>query len=164
MRNLLFLFVIFTITFSGCARSAQQYVAQAKSKYDAQDFKGAIFDYSKAIAKDPGLPEAYYSRGIAKRTFRKNCVGIYFTPKSNTVQPKNQSSTSSVEKLFPFCMGEIDDYTRAIGLNPAYADAYFSRGLAEIDFGLLDSACIDLKKAGSLGNEEAQDLILLNCR
>jgi tetratricopeptide (TPR) repeat protein len=47
----------------------------------------------------------------------------------------------------------IADYTIAIGMEPANADAYAGRGSAAHALGRTDQAAVDLKKACSLGSE-----------
>ena len=57
----------------------------------------------------------------------------------------------------------INDYNKAIGLNPNYGYAYYNRGLAKIRLGQKDDGCLDLYKAGELGFAEAYDLIKQYC-
>ena len=38
----------------------------ATSRIHLEDYKGAIFDFTKAIELNPQSPDAYYARGIAK--------------------------------------------------------------------------------------------------
>ena len=46
--------------------SAEEYFYSAYSKYDLQDYYGAIADYTKAIEIDPNYTNAYVNRGISK--------------------------------------------------------------------------------------------------
>ena len=55
------------------------------------------------------------------------------------------------------------DYTKAIELNPKDADSYNNRGLLKLSLGQKDSGCLDLSKAGELGNEVAYDAIKKFC-
>ncbi len=55
--------------------------------------------------------------------------------------------------------GAIQDYNKAIKLNPNDARAYMGSGLAKILSGQKNSGCLDLSKAGELGFSEAYDLI-----
>ena len=59
--------------------------------------------------------------------------------------------------------GAINDYTKAIELKPNFATAYNNRGLAKILMGQKDSGCLDLSKAGELGNTEAYETIRQYC-
>jgi tetratricopeptide (TPR) repeat protein len=62
------------------------------------------------------------------------------------------------------CSDEIADYTKAIELNPGYADAWYSRAMAWLRSGQSGRACQDFKKAGELGRADAFEQIPLYCR
>uniref|UniRef100_UPI0035A1D314 tetratricopeptide repeat protein n=1 Tax=Prevotella heparinolytica TaxID=28113 RepID=UPI0035A1D314 len=53
----------------------------------------------------------------------------------------------------------IDDYTKAIQLNPDLAEAYYNRGLARIYANSKAAGIEDLSKAGELGLYDAYSVI-----
>jgi tetratricopeptide (TPR) repeat protein len=59
--------------------------------------------------------------------------------------------------------GAIQDFTKAIELDPNKGEAYFGRGLAKIQLGDKNSGCLDLSKAGELGYEHAYGAIKRLC-
>ncbi len=59
--------------------------------------------------------------------------------------------------------GAIEDYNKAIELNPKLASAYLGRGLAKILLGQKDDGCLDLSKAGELGEASAYETIKELC-
>jgi len=60
--------------------------------------------------------------------------------------------------------GAIQDFNKAIELDPNDAEAYGGRGLAKILLGQKDSGCLDLSKAGELGYSQAYDAIKQVCQ
>ena len=60
-------------------------------------------------------------------------------------------------------LGAIQDWDKAIALNPENDDAYYSRGLLKLALGEKNGACLDLSKAGELGKAEAYPLISKHC-
>lgn len=57
----------------------------------------------------------------------------------------------------------IEYYTKAINLYPALADAYFNRGLVLIYLKDKEKGCIDLSRAGELGEEDSYSVIARYC-
>ena len=57
----------------------------------------------------------------------------------------------------------IEQYTKAIDLYPALAEAYYNRGLILIYVKDREKGCIDLSKAGELGIEDAYSVIGKYC-
>ena len=52
-----------------------------------------------------------------------------------------------------------DDYTKAIELNPHFAEAYYNRGLLQIYMKDTRKGCLDISKAGELGIKEAYKVL-----
>ena len=59
--------------------------------------------------------------------------------------------------------GAVADFTRVIELEPNNANAYYYRGLSRITLGMKNSGCLDLSKAGELGNKSVYDQIKVHC-
>ena len=57
----------------------------------------------------------------------------------------------------------MEDYNKAIEINPEFVEAYYSRGLAKIGLGQKESGCLDLSKAGELGYSKAYESIKKYC-
>ena len=58
----------------------------------------------------------------------------------------------------------IQDFNKAIELNPNDSMAYNNMGLAKIKLGQKDSGCLDLSKAGEMGYMKAYDVIKEFCQ
>jgi len=52
-----------------------------------------------------------------------------------------------------------EDYSKAIELNPHFAEAYYNRGLIQIYMKDTRKGCLDISKAGELGIEEAYEVL-----
>ena len=59
--------------------------------------------------------------------------------------------------------GEIDNYSKAIEINPNYSNPYFNRGIAKENIGDINGACSDWRKAVSLGYENAAEFVRNQC-
>jgi tetratricopeptide (TPR) repeat protein len=112
---------------------ARTYFNSGNRKYQYGDIEGAIADYTRAIGIWPGYYKAYNNRGIAR------AVGL---------------------KNFEEALG---DFNKAIELRPDYADAWLGRGTARYNLKDFQGACSDWQKARSLGNRQADEMILLHC-
>ncbi len=54
--------------------------------------------------------------------------------------------------------------TKAIELNPEYAEACFNRGITKLNIGQIKSGCVDFSKAGELGFSQADKYIRKYCK
>jgi hypothetical protein len=60
--------------------------------------------------------------------------------------------------------GEIDDYTRAIELNPYFVDAYYKRGIARYNLEDKIGGCEDINTAVKQGSNLAYAYLQLHCK
>ncbi|HYG02625.1 MAG TPA: tetratricopeptide repeat protein, partial [Chryseosolibacter sp.] len=57
----------------------------------------------------------------------------------------------------------INDCSKIIEINPKNVDAYYLRGVLRINFGDTKNGCLDLSKAGELGDLKAYETIKEKC-
>ena len=130
MKNFILLSTL-TLTFfifiSSCSYTKEEnsYVNRGNAKYDLQDFRGAIQDYSKAIELDPSYAVAYFNRGNAKYDLQDYIGAIQDYSKAIELDPSYFKAyyNRGITKYF---LNDIDgaclDWSKAGELG--YYDAY----------------------------------------
>lgn len=143
------------------------YLGRAKAKIHLQDYYGAIQDYTEVINLDKKSSKAYLGRGRcyyalnqfedAIRDFTKD-----IELKANLEEAYFERAKS--EKAIKAYNESIDDFTRLIEINPNNKDAYFLRGMILITIDQKSGGCLDLSKAGELGDVDAYEMIRTYCQ
>ena len=150
---------------------------RATSKHDLKDYNGSIEDCNKAIELDPDYASAYLFRTFTSKIFgkpvcsdyKKACelgssLGCEWYKSECNSQLNNNSSSLTKEDYFTRgnskiekkdYQGAITDYTKAIELDPDYADAYINRGVVKDDLKDYYGAITDYTKAISLDPDYA---------
>jgi serine/threonine protein kinase/lipopolysaccharide biosynthesis regulator YciM len=132
---------------------AETYKRQGSEKYEKQDFRGAIADYTQAITINPNDGEAYYERGINYTNSGDNQKAIEdFRQAANlfTAQGKPGDAKRSqglVLELSEDYQGAIAAYTEAIRLDLNDFRAYNNRGNAHSASGDKQAAIRDYTQA-----------------
>lgn len=103
------------------------------SYLDQGDAWEAITNFNLALEKEPNSPEIYFNLGIAR--------SLLVNPDEPTRGPN-----------------PIKDYTKAIELNPGYADAYYNRANAYYQNSLAYQKMTDNKKANQQLQQAIKDL------
>jgi tetratricopeptide (TPR) repeat protein len=266
MKRIVLLFAVFLACYAGIGQSPKKFFSNGLKKYNQEEYLGAMSDFTNAIGKNPAYAEAYYYRGLCRRSIKlasnacssvniiqftpaeplpaegtgsKTCKAVDYravsdsldailsihprdpkalfergvaraalkdyqgaiddftkaielAPASGTAYIERSSAKSAIQDIAgsqadlktalavdPRCKvetynfdgslfgsvqsGEIDDYSMAIKLNPAYADAFLARGLARIKMKRKDEGCEDLRQAAALGHKTAEAEIIKFC-
>ena len=76
MKTIIFfsIFSVFCLNIYG--QTAEEYYNQGNLKFQLEDYKGAIADFTKAIELSPNNSDAYYNRGLAKIFFNQQESGF----------------------------------------------------------------------------------------
>ncbi|MCJ7482893.1 MAG: tetratricopeptide repeat protein [Thermodesulfovibrionales bacterium] len=142
---------------------------RGRTKAKLEDYRGAILDYTKAIELDPKYAAAYYYRGRAMDELKDYHGAIKDYTKTIELYPKDAETyliylrRGFAKAYLKDYIGTIDDLTKVIELDPNNSDAYYLRGFTKIEVGDKKGGCLDLSKAGELGNAEAYELIKKYC-
>jgi tetratricopeptide (TPR) repeat protein len=142
------------------------YYLRGNIKDNFEDRHGAMKDYNMAIEKNPKFADALFARGNVKMklqdyygavddftaviTINENFVEAYF-------------SRGRAKQFLQAYQDAINDCSKIIQINPKNADAYSMRGILRIEFGDMKNGCLDLSKAGELGDLKAYELIKEKC-
>jgi len=87
---------------------------------------------------------------------------IVITAEDKVLAEEYKNSGNAKRDLLDY-KGAIEDYTKAIELNPNYADAYYTRGITKIAVGDKVGGCTDLSKAEELGHSRANGKVKQYC-
>ena len=147
--------------------TVEQLIERAESKMTAQDYQGAIKDYTQAIELSPKNPEPY-SR-IAYIYVIQNNHGEAVKAFSQYLKMANADSISQKDYadrgLSYHAIGDyqnaISDFNQAIKIEPLYGSGYYYRGLTYQALGQKQEALADFKRVLEVDKEhpEAEEIM-----
>jgi tetratricopeptide (TPR) repeat protein len=142
------------------------YYLRGNIKDNFEDRHGAMKDYNLAIEKNSKFAEALYARGNVKMKLQDYYGAIDDYSAVITINENNVDAYFARGKAKQFLQAyqdAINDCSKIIQLKPKNADAYSMRGILRIEFGDTKNGCLDLSKAGELGDLKAYELIKEKC-
>lgn len=142
------------------------YYLRANIKDTFDDRHGAMKDYNIAVEKNPKFADAFFSRGNVKMKLQDYYGAISDFSSAITINENYIEAYFNRGKAKQFLQAyqdAINDCSKIIEINPKNVDAYFMRGILRIDFGDTKNGCLDLSKAGELGDLKAYEAIKEKC-
>lgn len=142
------------------------YYLRGNIKDNFEDKHGAMKDYNLAIEKNPKFADAFFARGNIKMALQDYYGAVDDYTAAITINENYVEAYFSRGKAKQFLQAyqdAINDCSKIIQINPKNASAYSMRGILRIEFGDLKNGCLDLSKAGELGDLKAYDLIKEKC-
>lgn len=139
-----------------------------------QDFDSAIEDFTQCLLRDTTFALAYWQRAVCQSKANEVSAsqGTDVTMKTaNVLSDLTKAIDNSPASAYlRYNRGNvyferrdyvhaIEDYSVAIALDEAVAEAYFNRGIANILADRKEDGVADLSKAGELGLYEAYSII-----
>lgn len=158
------------------------YLRRALDYYHVRDFEASLTDLDRAIALQPYVAASYFLRAQVRCALLQAEAGsVAVQPLSPTTEAKigygqALDDLRKVLELEPdmlyalYNIGNIhvklheydravEAYTRAIGLDPRFPDAYYNRGITRLLDGHVEEGLADLSQAGEYGLYGAYNLI-----
>ncbi len=145
---------------------APAYYLRANIKDAFDDRHGAMKDYNTAVEKNSKFADAFFARGNVKMKLQDYYGAIADYTSAISINENYVEAYFSRGKAKQFLLAyedAINDCSKIIQINPKNKDAYYMRGILRIDFGDLKNGCLDLSKAGELGDIRAYEMIKEKC-
>jgi len=145
---------------------APAYFLRGNIKDNFDDRHGAMKDYNMALEKNPKFTDAFFARGNVKMKLQDYYGAIADFTSCISLNENNIEAYFNRGKAKQFLQAyedAINDCSKIIQLHPKNVDAYFMRGILRIEFGDMKNGCLDLSKAGELGDLKAYETIKEKC-
>jgi tetratricopeptide (TPR) repeat protein len=146
--------------------SALAFNYMAATKFMQKKFQDALDNYNEVVKLDPAFPDIYTNRGMMRHNLGDLLGAIQDYDMAIKQDPSNSSAYNNkgaAELRLKEYPAALSDLNNAIRINANYVDAYENRGKVKINLGDIQGACDDFKKAYSMGNASAQELIIKYC-
>lgn len=145
---------------------SQAYYVRGNIKDAFDDRHGAMKDYNMAIEKNAKFADVFFARGNVKMKLQDYYGAIDDYSAAINLNENYIEAYFHRGKAKQFLLAyedAINDCSKIIQLHPKNVDAYYMRGILRIDFGDLKNGCLDLSKAGELGDLKAYEMIKEKC-
>ncbi|MGB3182495.1 MAG: tetratricopeptide repeat protein [Cyclobacteriaceae bacterium] len=130
------------------------------------DNHGAMKDFNTSLDLYPEFAEGYFERGNLKYSLQDYYGAISdFSAviKLNANHVEAYYKRGQAKHQLEAYSDAINDCSKILEINPKNVDAYYLRGLLLIEHGQLEAGCLDLSKAGELGDLKAYEVIRERC-
>jgi tetratricopeptide (TPR) repeat protein len=146
--------------------SYQAYYMRGNIKQRFGDIHGAMKDYNKSVDANSKFPEAYFERGNIKYVLQDYYGAINDYTQAIALNENNLEAyykRGQAKQQLEAYQDAINDCTQILNKDSKNVDAYFLRGVLRIEYGKLAEGCLDLSKAGELGDLKAYEMIRERC-
>lgn len=144
---------VFNIAINIDSTRTTAYTNRASLKNELSDYRGAIKDLTKAILIIESSDTFFYvtdQNGVEEKNKEHYKAELYTLRAESKIKARQYSSA-------------VLDCNKAIQFFNACKRAFFNRGIAKIELNQKESGCLDLSKAGELGQMEAYEAIKEYC-
>ncbi len=140
----------------------QAFYMRGNAKKIFEDYHGAMKDYNIALDINPAFQEAYFERGNVKYELQDYYGAIKDLSEVIKINENNVNAylrRGQARQQLEAFQDAINDCTKILEIHPKSVDAYYLRGVLRIEHGLLLEGCLDLSKAGELGDLKSYEII-----
>ena len=112
--------------------NANSFYKKGLKKYDQNDLKGALAEFTKAIKINPEYGDAYYNRGLVKKELLDIQGAIEDYTKAIKINPNDGRAyhdRAILKEGRRDFQGAIEDYKKAINIDPNDGRAYYNRAI-----------------------------------
>jgi tetratricopeptide (TPR) repeat protein len=148
------------------SKYSQAYFVRGDIKAAFEDYHGAMKDYNSSIEYNSKFADAFFARGNTKMKLQDYYGAIADFSSAIAINENYVEAYFNRGRAKQFLLAfedAINDCSKIIQINPKSYDAYYMRGLLRIEFGDRKQGCLDLSKAGELGDLKAYDAIKEKC-
>jgi tetratricopeptide (TPR) repeat protein len=142
------------------------YLNRASLKFALKDFSGALVDLDKASELDKMGYEAYFDKGFIYMQAGNSQSAIMEFNKAiaiNNTDFESYLKRGIAKNNLKDYTGAIDDLNSSVKLKPS-ADAFYYRGICNMQLKKTTEGCADLKQALTMGNSDAQAKLQQYCK
>ncbi len=139
---------------------------RGRVKQILEDYHGAMQDFNTAIKINSDNSQYYFERGNVKYKLQDyyGAISDYSAAidKDVTYVDAYFKRGKAKQKLAAY-KDAIHDCSKILEIKADNRDAYSLRGILLIEYGEVEKGCLDLSKAGELGDMKAYELIKEKC-
>jgi tetratricopeptide (TPR) repeat protein len=149
-------------------RLAILFTERGNERRQANDFRGAVAQYDRAVEYDPNYGAVYWNRGIAYANmgeYQKAIVDYTSAMDFYAEDPYGLAILFMNRGINKYYLGEyeeaITDHTKSIKTNPNYGAAYWNRGVAYGEANKHEEAIVDFSRAIEFYSTRSNELAVL---
>ena len=146
--------------------NADAFYMRGRVKQILEDFHGAMKDFNQAINISPKTAHYYFDRGNIKYALQDYYGAISDYSESINLDVTHVDAyfkRGKAKHQLEAYQDAIHDCTKILEIHADNVDAYYLRGILRIEHGQTEQGCLDLSKAGELGDLKAYEVIKERC-
>ena len=132
---------------------SEAYFIRGNLYYGQTNYTAALADYRKAVEINPKYAEAFYNLGVCNNTLGNFQEGVNALTNAINIRPNEYMYQGRATAFFNLgrYQDAIDDYTKALAINPQMGETLFNRGVGYYRIQQQAKACEDWKKSVGFG-------------